>query len=39
MKADTSKEQVTVTYDPGKTNTDALVKAINEHTEFKASVQ
>jgi hypothetical protein len=38
LQADVKKQQVTVTYDPGKTNPDALAKAISEGTEFKASV-
>jgi hypothetical protein len=37
LQADVKKQQVTVTYDPAKTNPEALAKAITEGTEFKAT--
>jgi copper chaperone CopZ len=39
MTASVAAQEATVTYDPGKTNPEALVDAINEHTDFKASVK
>jgi copper chaperone CopZ len=39
MKADVSKEEVQVTYDPKKTNSAELARVINEHTHYKASVR
>ena len=38
MKADVAKQEVTVTFDPAKTNPQALAKAITDNTSFKASV-
>jgi hypothetical protein len=37
MKADVTREEAAVTYDPKKTDPEALAKAITENTEFKAS--
>lgn len=39
MKADVPAREVTVTFDPQKTTPEALAKAINDHTKFKASVK
>jgi copper chaperone CopZ len=38
-KANVEAQEVTVTYDPSKTTPEALVKAINEHSDFTASVK
>lgn len=38
-KANVETQEVVVTYDPKQTTPEALAKAINEHTEFKASVK
>jgi hypothetical protein len=38
MKADVSTQTATVTYDPAKTNPEALAKAITAGTDFTASV-
>jgi copper chaperone CopZ len=38
MKADVKKQEVAVTFDPVKTNPQALAKAITENTDFRASV-
>jgi len=38
MKADVTKQEATVTYDPKKTTPEKLAQAITEKTEFKASV-
>jgi hypothetical protein len=38
MKADVTKEQVTVTYDPQKTDPQKLAQAITDGTDFQASV-
>ena len=38
MKADVTKEEATVTYDPKKTTPEKLAQSITENTEFKASV-
>jgi copper chaperone CopZ len=38
MKASVAAQQVIVTYDPKKTTPKALVTAINEGTEFRASI-
>ena len=39
MKADVKTQTVTVTYEPAKTNPEALAKAITDNTEFEASVR
>lgn len=38
MKADVSKEEVQVTYDPKKTDPAELARVINDNTNYKASV-
>jgi len=38
MKADVTKQEVVVTFDPAKTNVQALAKSITGNTTFKASV-
>ena len=38
MKADVKKQEVSVTFDPAKTKPQALAKAINDNTNFRASV-
>jgi copper chaperone CopZ len=38
MKADVTKEQVTVIFDPKKTDPQKLAKAITDGTDFEASV-
>lgn len=38
MKADVTKEQVQVTYDPQKTTPAELAQVINDNTDYKASV-
>lgn len=38
MNADVTKQQAEVEYDPAKTDPEKLAKAINEHTDYKASV-
>jgi len=38
MEADVSKQQVVVQYDPGKAKPEDLVQAINDGTDFTASV-
>lgn len=38
MKADVTTQTVQVTYDPAKTNPEALAQAITDGTDFTASV-
>ena len=38
MKADVTKQEVVVRFDPAKTNPQALAKSITDNTSFKASV-
>ena len=38
MQADVTKQEVSVTFDPAKTNPESLAKAITDNTNFKASV-
>ena len=37
MKADVSKQEATVTFDPKKTDPKKLAKAINDNTSYHAS--
>lgn len=39
MKADITKQQVEVTYDPAKTGPEKLAEAISKNTEYRASVK
>jgi copper chaperone CopZ len=39
MKADVSKQEVQVEYDPSKTDPEKLAKAITDNTDFEASVK
>jgi len=38
MKADVTKQEAVVTFDPAKTSPQALAKSITDNTDFEASV-